>query len=75
MSVLQSVSKLEKFSALPSGDVEQELANALVDSAGGARLEHVSATVAKRLQELVKRASASFEQRTLEVEAAVAGTG
>jgi MoxR-like ATPase len=73
MSVLQSVAKLEKFSSVPSSEVEQELAGVLVDLGGGARLEHVSATVGKRLQELVKRASASFEQRTLEVEAAVAG--
>ncbi len=73
MSVLHKVSSLEKFSEVPSSEVEQELAGLLTDSAGGARLEHVSATVAKRLQEVVTRASASFEGRSLEVEAAVAG--
>lgn len=73
MSVLQSVSRLEKFSELPSGEVERELAGFLVDSGGAARFDHVSATVGKRLQELVRRAAGAFEQRALEVEASVAG--
>ena len=73
MSFFDHVANLKKFAELPRKDVEREMSGLLRKNSDMQRLEHVAKTVVKRLQQLVSLTETSFEKRSKEAAAVVAG--
>ncbi len=73
MSFFEHVGNLKKFAGLKNCEVELELSTLLSRGFDMQKLEHVSRTVVKRLQQLVSITEKSFERREKEASAVVAG--